>query len=147
MMGLHVARDAVAAAAGDGDLKGTGMIYYENGMRGLLNTGGWLNIDFIGSDGWISARNEHADFEMWSRLPATREPVRRQFPNPKRPRSSQQAAIEGLVNNLDEGTEPLCPGKYGREALEIAIGLRESHRRGIEKVELPLADRSLTILA
>ena len=65
--------------------------------------GGWLNIDFVGSDGWISARNEHADFEMWSRLPVTIEPVRRQLPNPKRPRSSQQAVIEGLVNNLDEG--------------------------------------------
>ena len=116
-------------------------------MRGFLNTGGWLNIDFIGSDGWISARNEHADFEMWSRLPATREPVRRQFPNPKRPRSSQQAAIEGLVKNLAEDTEPLCPGEYGREALEIAIGLRESHRRGGEKIELPLADRGLAILA
>ena len=136
-----------AAAATDDDLAGTGMIHYENGMRGFLNTGGWLNIDFIGSDGWINARNEHADFEMWSRLPTTREPVRLQFPNPKRPRSSQQAAIEGLVKNLDEGTEPLCPGEYGREALEIAIGLRESHRRGGEKIELPLADRSLTMLA
>ncbi|MDE2724734.1 MAG: hypothetical protein OXI59_15290, partial [Gemmatimonadota bacterium] len=77
----------------------------------------------------------------------TREPIRRQFPNPKRPRSSQQAAIEGLVENLNEGTEPLCPGEFGREALEIAIALRESHRRGGEKMELPLEDRSLTILA
>ncbi|MBV7332074.1 Gfo/Idh/MocA family oxidoreductase [Chloroflexi bacterium TSY] len=135
------------AAAGDKDLRGTGMILYENGIRGFLNTGGWLNIDFIGSDGWISARNEHADFEMWSRLPTTREPIRRQFPNPKRPRSSQQAAIEGIVKNLDDGTEPLCPGEYGREALEIAIGLRESHRRGGEKIELPLEDRSLSIVA
>ncbi len=136
-----------AEAAGDVDLLGTGMILYENGIRGFLNTGGWLNIDFIGSEGWISARNEHADFEMWSRLPTTGEPVRRQFPNPKRPKSSQQAAIEGLVKNLDDGTAPLCPGEYGREALEIAIGLRESHRRGGEKIELPLADRRLKMLA
>ena len=139
--------DSDEVAAGDGDLKGTGMIYYENGMRGFLNTGGWLNIDFIGSDGWISARNEHADFEMWSRFAETREPVRRQFPNPKRPKSSQQAAIEGIVANLNEGTEPLCSGEHGREALEIAIGLRESHRRGGEKVELPLEDRGLRIIA
>ena len=133
------------AAARNSDLSGTGMIYYENGIRGFLNTGGWLNIDFIGLDGWISARNEHADFEMWGRHPRTREPIRRQFPNPKRPRSSQQAAIEGLVNNLDEDTEPLCPGEYGREALEIAIGLRESHRQEGKKIELPLADRNLRI--
>jgi hypothetical protein len=102
-----------------------------------------LNIDFVGSDGWISARNEHADFEMWSRLPVTIEPIRRQLPNPKRPRSSQQAVIEGLVNNLDEGTVPLCPGEYGREALEIAIGLREPNRRGGEKIELPLCGSQL----
>lgn len=135
------------AATRDDDLSGTGIILYDNGIRGFLNTGGWLNIDFIGSDSWISARNEHADFEMFSRLPTTREPVRRQFPNPKRPKSSQQAAIEGLVKNLDEGSAPFCPGEYGREALEIAIGLRESHRRGGEKIELPLPDRSLTMLA
>jgi len=135
------------AARGNDDLHGTGMILYESGIRGYLNTGGWLNIDFVGSDGWISARNEHADFEMWSRHPETREPIRRQFPNPKRPRSSQQAAMEGLARNLDEGTQPLCPGEFGREALEIAIGMRESHRRGGEKISLPIEDRSLTIIA
>ena len=133
------------AAKTDKDLSGNGMIYYENGIQGFLNSGGWLNIDFIGKDGWISARNEHADFEFWSRHPSTREPIRRQFPNPKRPKSSQQAAIEGLVENLREGTTPLCPGEYGREALEIAIGLRESHRRGGQKIDLPLADRSLSL--
>ena len=135
------------AAKADDDLHGTGMILYENGIRGYLNTGGWLNIDFVGSDGWISARNEHADFEMWTRHHETREPIRRQFPNPKRPRSSQQAAMEGLVRNLDEGSEPLCPGEFGREALEIAIGMRESHRRDGEKMVLPLEDRSLTMIA
>ena len=135
--------DSDEAAAGERDLRGTGMILYENGIRGFLNTGGWLNIDFIGRDGWFSCRNEHADFEMWSRHPDTREPIRRQFPNPKRPRSSQQAAVEGIVKNLNDGTESLCPGEFGREALEIAVALRESHRRGGEKIELPVADRSL----
>ena len=48
-----------------------------------------------------------------------------------------------LVKNIDQGTEPLCPGEYGREALEIAIALRESDLRGSEKMELPLANRSL----
>ena len=41
------------AAAGEKDLQGTGMILYENGIRGFLNNGGWLNIDFIGRDGWF----------------------------------------------------------------------------------------------
>ena len=135
------------AAEGDGDLSGMGMILYENDIHGFLSTGGWLDFDFIGSDGWISTRNEHAGFEMWTPHPETREPMRRQFPNPKRPRSSQQAAIEGLIKNLDDGSAPLCPGELGREALEIAIALRESHRRSGEKIELPLEDRSLFMLA
>ena len=86
---------------------------------------------------------------MWTRYPErsissqTGEPVRRQFPNPKRFISSQQAAIEALVKDLGEGTETLCPGEYGREALEVGIAIRESHLRGGEKLELPLADRSL----
>ena len=80
------------------------MIHYQNGIQGFLNHGGWLNIDFVGSDGWISARNEHADFEMWSRHPQTGEPIRRQFPKPKRPKSSQQAARRG--SEKPEGWEP-----------------------------------------
>mgnify|MGYP002838740275 CR=1 FL=1 len=99
----------------------------------LQTTGGWFNFDFVGSDGWISARNEHADCEMWSRHPEIREPIRRQFPNSKRPRSSQQTAIEALVKNIDQGTQFLCSGEYGREALEIAIALRESGLRGSQK--------------
>ena len=82
---------------------------------------------------------------MWSRYSPTGEPIRRQFPNPKRPKSSQQAAVEGLVQNLKDGSQPLCPGEFGRESLETAIGLRESHRRGGEKVELPLEERTLAI--
>jgi len=85
--------DSDEAAATNKDLQGTGMILYENGIRGFLNTGGWLNTDFIGKHGWFSCRNEHADFAMWGRDADTREPIRRQFLNPRRPRSSQQAAI------------------------------------------------------
>lgn len=45
---------------------------------------------------------------------------------------------------VDEiGQEQICPGEFGREALEIAIALRESHRRGNVRVDLPLDDRSL----
>ena len=122
------------AAQVDPDLSGKGMIHNQNGIQGFLNHGGW-----------ISARNIQADFEMWSRHPQTREPIRRQFPNPKRPKSSQQAAVEGLVQNLKDGSQPLCPGEFGRESLETAIELRESHRRGGEQVELPLEDRTLAI--
>jgi len=40
------------------------MILCQNDIRGFIATGGWANFDFVGSDGWVSAHNEHADFEM-----------------------------------------------------------------------------------
>jgi hypothetical protein len=46
---------------------------------------------------------------------------------------------------IESGGEPLCNGEAGRQALEIAIALRESHRRGGARVDLPLADRSLRL--
>ena len=52
-------------------------------------------------------------------------------------------AIEGVCRSVEAGEELICPGEFGREALEIAIALRESHRRGNVRVDLPLEDRSL----
>ena len=52
-------------------------------------------------------------------------------------------AIEGVGRSIESGRETVAPGEYGREALEIAIALRESHRRRGARVDLPLQDRSL----
>jgi hypothetical protein len=68
-----------------------------------------------------------------------------QFPNPWHPRSSMVDAIEGVCRSIELGEERICPGEFGREALEIAIALRESHRRGHVRVDLPLEDRSLRL--
>lgn len=54
--------------------------------------------------------------------------------------------VQELVDAL-EGERELgaTTGDDMRHALEIAIALRESHRRRHAAVELPLADRSLTM--
>ena len=48
---------------------------------------------------------------------------------------------------METGSEPRCSAEDGRKALEIAIALRESHRQGGCRVDLPVADRSLRILS
>ena len=53
--------------------------------------------------------------------------------------------VHDLIAALETGKRPNCGGEDGRAALEIAIGLRESHRRGICRVDLPLPDRTLAI--
>ena len=55
-------------------------------------------------------------------------------------------AIEGVAHSIESGVEEFCPGEFGREALEIAIALRESHRQGGSRIELPLKNRSLSIM-
>ena len=47
-----------------------------------------------------------------------------------------------MVDAIEE-EERICPEKFRREALEIAIGLRESHRQGNGQVDLPLVNREL----
>ena len=58
----------------------------------------------------------------------------------------QHATIQSIVESLQLDIEPRSNGDNGRKVLEIAIALRESHRRGHEAVRLPLADRRLRII-
>lgn len=54
--------------------------------------------------------------------------------------------VQAIVDALDHGTPlEVTTGDDLRRALEIAIALRESHRRGHEAVRLPLADRDLVM--
>ena len=143
--------DSDAEAAGSADLSGTGYVVYENGVRALLNSrceqnaGFQWTMEFIGEGGRILSRNAHAQFELWTKDPDTGTSVKRQFPGPWYPRSSMVDAIEGVCRSIEEGEEGTCPGEFGREALEIAIAFRESHRRGHVRVDLPLEDRSLAL--
>ncbi len=141
--------DSDEAAAGDGDLTGSGFVEYENGVTGILNSrtqsGNWT-IELNCERGRVVSRNAHAWFELWGQEEGRDGgPVQRQFPYPWYPRSSVVDAIEGVARSIDAGVDETCPGEFGREALEVAIAMRESHRRGGVRVELPLEDRSLRL--
>ena len=139
-------------AAGDGDLTGSGYIVYQNGVRGHLNShadrtrNSW-SIELIGEEGRIVSRIEHSEFELWGKHPATGELIKHRFPISWHPRSSLVDAVEQICRCLESDETPLCPGEFGREALEVAIGMRKSHHRGNVRVDLPVADRSLKIEA
>ena len=140
--------DSDERAATDADLSGSGYIVYENGVRAVMNSqtetsGLKWSLEFIGEKGRIVSRNAHAQFELWRTDSETGGPIQCQFPNPWHPRSSMVDAIEGVCRSIERGEEQICPGEFGREALELAIAMRESHRRGNVRVDLPLTDRSL----
>ncbi|MCZ6676743.1 MAG: Gfo/Idh/MocA family oxidoreductase [Candidatus Poribacteria bacterium] len=55
------------------------------------------------------------------------------------------SAIERLMRAVDAGEEALCSGHDYRQALEIAIALKQSAQRGHQRISLPLEDRSLKL--
>ncbi len=58
----------------------------------------------------------------------------------------QRSGIQSIVEALDQGIEPRCSGANMRQVLEIAIGLRQSHRDHHAPVRFPIQDRSQKII-
>jgi hypothetical protein len=56
-------------------------------------------------------------------------------------------AVRDFVKVIETGKRPNATGEDGVAHLEAILAMRESHRRGGVKIELPLADRSLGILS
>ena len=140
--------DSDEGAHSDADISGSGFVVYENGVRALLNSRvetsnyQW-SLEFIGAEGRIVSRHAHAQFELWRTHSETGDLIQSALPNPWHPRSSMVDAIEGVCRSIEAGEERICPGEFGRETLEIALALRQSHRCAHVRVDLPLEDRSL----
>lgn len=143
-----------AEAAGDGDLRGNGYLGFDNGVRAYVRSmacgGGDGMYEVIGTKGRLRAVNDGEEVEFWKliapTLPGRRraEPARQMFPPPDRARTANALLLEDLLKGIETGKEPNCNGEAGRQALEIAIAMRESHRKGT-RIDLPLSDRSLAI--
>ena len=153
-----------AAAAGDDELQGNGYLAYANGVRGFIRSmpsgAAFTSFDIIGDEAraytgddgmsWRLVRRVEGDIERPSMRPLSNRfkgtlPVEYPFPLPNRLQASGLAIVEDLVGCIASGESPQCSGEDGRAALEIAIAMRESHRRDGQRVRLPLADRELRL--
>jgi predicted dehydrogenase len=138
-------------ANADDDLKGNGYLAFDNGVRAFVRT--WpsgaaeWNFEVIGETGRLRSVGNGSEIEWWQIAPheGWGNIVRRPFPRPQRIQSPGVRAVYDFITCLETDKQPTCSGEDGRAALEVAIGLRESHRRGHCRVDLPLADRSLAI--
>ena len=152
------------AAAGDTDLRGNGYLAFDNGVRGYVRSmdsgAAQWEVDVIGEKGRIRSVGNATEFELTrletadpassgfraaSRRSPRPLPARYPFPWPERIQGQGLTIVEDLVSSIETGQAPRCSGEDGLAALEIAIALRESHRRGGVKVALPFEDRSLII--
>ena len=143
-----------------------GYVQFSNGIECLVHakSAARRGIEVMGSAG-IFASDLHS-FQLWkldkdanpraAKLSELHE-IAGQFPDVsyeptydsdgiRLPGHRQMASIQSIVDSLEQDIEPRCSGDNMLKVLEIAISLRESHRRGHVPVKLPLADRSLKII-
>ncbi|MDA0336068.1 MAG: Gfo/Idh/MocA family oxidoreductase [bacterium] len=141
------------AAAGEGDLMGNGYLAFDNGVRAYLRStptgqASW-EIDVIGTEQRVRSLAGGLDWELWRTVPGGPRgggvPARIPFPLPARIRGMGLSVIDELIAGIETGARVRCSDADGLAALEVAIALRESHRRGGVRVDLPLTDRSLGI--
>ena len=148
----HLSSDT--AAASDEDPQGNGYLHYTNGVSGFVRTlacgaADW-DIEVIGSKGRLRSLNNAEQVEFWKLTPSTlegrrMEPAQHIFPLPTSNENANVRCVRDPALCIESGKAPNCSGEDGLHALEIAIALRESHRRGGTRVGLPMADRSLHI--
>ena len=143
------------AAANDNDLKGNGYMAFDNDVRAYFRgtpcgTASW-EVDVIGTTGRIRSLNNAEEFELIQMVASAdssaSKPAKVPFPMPARMQGMGLTIVADLINAIETDEPPKCSGEDARQALEIAIALRESHRRGGVRVGLPLPDRGLRILS
>jgi hypothetical protein len=72
-------------------------------------------------------------------------PVFPDFFNQPPPENAFIATIQRLIDAFETGEEPLSSGHDYRQALEIAIALKQSTHNGHQRVYLPLKDRDVRL--
>lgn len=144
-----------AAAVGDEDLMGNGYLAFDNGVRAYLRgmpTGvaSW-EFDVLGTEGRVRLVAGCLELEWTKKVPGgprgSGVPAKLPFPLPRDIPGTGITIVQDIMNAIETGQPPRCSGDDGLAALEIAMALRESHRRGGVKITLPLADRSLRMLS
>ncbi len=153
------------AAARDEDLSGNGYLAFANGARGYYRStasgaAGW-EVDVIGERARVRVLDSVGQCHLL-RLETPSEkapsgtrtlssrarsplPAEYPFPWPVRMQGMGLTIVDDLINAIETGQPPRCSGEDGRDALEVAVAMRESHRRGGVRVDLPIQDRSLQI--
>ena len=160
LAGSHVSwvfgeMESDAKAQSDDDLMGNGYLVFENGTRAFMRgtqtgTASW-EFDIIGTKGRVRSGANGADFEYLQNveggLRGRGVPARSPFPQPARPEGQGITVISDLIEAIENNRPARCSGSDGRAALEVAIALRESHRQGGVRINLPIEDRTLKILS
>ena len=124
-------------------------------IRSLATDEAWHpNLELLGTDGiiFLGGTSNHVDVFVhrgaWTppgRLERVDDPARPIAPGPFAERGAQApyhtAMVEEMVAAIEEGRPHRSSGVDGRWALEMIMGVYESHRNGGARTDLPLGYR------
>ena len=139
-----------------------GVIGFANGLTAHLhrNVSAKNGIEVLGSEGMLFIGQSRVG-GIWRREGRDLRLARRLFPDPdpgqtalheydaegwEVPRTRMTESVAAFLDAVENGVPVKCSGADLRKALEVAIAVRESHRRGVVRVEMPLHDRGLRII-
>ena len=144
------------AAFAEEDPQGNGYLVFDNGVRGFPALDG-LRADHREGvrrprdRGRIRVLESVLQYELWKPAPGGprggMQAAQLPFPYPTRIEGMGPAIVDDIVRSAAAGSKPRCSGADARDALEVALALRESAPPGFVRVDLPLEDRSLGIVS
>ncbi len=129
--------------ANNREFSGSGIIGFSDGLIGSIRVGAPF-VRITGETGELVFNWNR--FRLFQDVagPAGAERVEVALPEPGfLGEWSTLYSIDNVIQCIGGGAEPRVSGRRVRDAIEIQIAMRESHRMGGVRVDLSLADRSL----
>ncbi len=134
------------AVQADREFAGSGIIQFRRGVQGFVRPGA-PRVRVTGERGELTF--DWTQFRLWQDVEGPAGTTRVEVPFPEPQMHGQWSVLYGfddVIQCAEQGGEPRVSGRRVRDAMEIEIGLRESHRQGNVKLPLPLEDRSLGMI-
>ena len=145
----------------DADQEMGGYVRYANGIEAFLHhrtAPGKDGTEVVGTGGVLYRESATRKYRLWKARGAELVEVDGVFDAPDEAgygpveydnegwyvlRKRTTDSVQAIVDAIEMGERPKCSLEDLAIALEVAVALRESHRRGHAAVKLPLEDRSL----
>lgn len=139
---------AMPDRSGEVDPTLSGVVGFEGGVRcqvvGCSRDFLLFEIDLVGTEGRLRISDNDRRVEAWAVEPSSRYSGYRELGTHRllwegEDECRMLAALEEIVQCLDQGGEPRCTARDGLKAVEIITAFLRSAETG-ERIELPLTD-------
>ena len=132
------------------DCSGHGYVHYKTGAEYFLTASGCMyhETTVVCANAVFRSINNGSQMRMWVRDTDSAIKALKEIPfEMPEPAGSTLIAIDEIVKCLDEGGNTRCTFRSGLIALEMAFAFHLSHGRGNVRVDWPIGERDLKVLA